>query len=137
MKTNSGFTLIELLIVILIIGVLAAVGIPAYNDYTTRGKAVEGTSALSDGRIKMEQYFLDNRTYIGGPAPAATTYFTYTVGNTSLTTYTITAQGTGSMSAYTYTINQANAKTSTVAAAWLPASTTNPVACWVTRKKSC
>lgn len=138
MKTNSGFTLVELLIVILIIGVLAAVGIPAYNDYTTRGKAVEGTSALSDGRIKMEQYFLDNRTYVGGPAPAATTYFTYSLSPLpTLTTYTITAQGTGSMAAYTYTIDQANSKTSTVPAAWLPTGATNPVACWVTRKKSC
>jgi type IV pilus assembly protein PilE len=137
MKTNNGFTLVELLVVVAIIGILAAVGFPAYNDYTTRGKIAEATSALSDGRIKMEQFFLDNRFYTGGPAPAATANFTYAVSGASTTAYTITATGTGGMSQYAYTINQANAKTSTVPTAWLPSGTTNPVACWVTKKKSC
>jgi len=77
MKTQKGFTLIELMIVVVVIGILASIGIPAYNDYVTRGKLVEATSALSDGRIKMEQYFQDNRTYVGGTCPAATTRFTF------------------------------------------------------------
>ncbi len=41
----------------------------------------------------MEQFFQDNRTYIGGPSPAATTYFSYAVSGTSPTAYLITAQG--------------------------------------------
>ena len=139
MKTSNGFTLVELLVVVAIIGILAAVGFPAYTDYTTRAKIAEATSGLSDGRVKLEQYFQDKRTYIGATAPAATANFTYTLSPApTLTTYTITAQGTGGMSLYAYSINETNTKqTTAVPADWLPAGTTVPVACWVTKKKSC
>lgn len=127
MKVQQGFTLIELMIVVVVIGILASIGIPAYSDYVTRAKLVEATSALSDGRVKMEQYFQDNRTYVGGTAPAATANFTYAASNLSTTTYTITATGTGSLSAFSYTINQANTKTS--ATPW-----GNSATCWVNHR---
>jgi type IV pilus assembly protein PilE len=126
MKTQKGFSLIELMIVVVVIGILASVGIPAYNDYVTRGKLVEGTSALSDGRIKMEQFFQDNRTYAGGPCPSTTTNFTYACSNLSATTYLITATGTGNLSTFSYSINQDNVKSS--ATPW------GGGACWVTKK---
>jgi type IV pilus assembly protein PilE len=138
MKTENGFTLIELLIVVAVVGILSAVALPNYNAYVIRGKITEGTSALSDGRVKMEQFFQDNRTYAGGPAPAATTYFTYAAPNTATPTlsYTITATGIGSMAGFSYTIDQNNAKTSTFSQAtgskaigW-----TASTACWVVRK---
>lgn len=127
MRVQKGFTLIELLVVVVVIGILASIGIPAYNDYATRGKLVEGASTLSDGRVKMEQYFQDNRTYAGGTCPAATTNFTYACSNLSATTYTITATGIGSLSAFSYTINQANTKTSTTP--WGDGAT-----CWIMKK---
>jgi type IV pilus assembly protein PilE len=139
MKTNQGFTLIELLVVIGVIGILGAISLPAYNDYITRGKIAEATSALSDGRIKMEQFFQDNRTYFGGPAPTATTYFTYvsTPPVPTTTTYTITATGIGSMLGWQFTINQANIKQTTLApTAWQPTGGL-PQNCWVIKKKSC
>lgn len=137
MKRITGFTLAELLTVITIIGILSAVGIPAYNDYVTRTKIAEATSALSDGRIKMEQFFQDNRTYVGGPAPAATTYFTYAASGLTTAAYTITATGTLSMVGFTYTINQANAKTTTaLPSSWIPGSGL-PATCWVVKKRSC
>ncbi|HEV7619606.1 MAG TPA: prepilin-type N-terminal cleavage/methylation domain-containing protein, partial [Burkholderiaceae bacterium] len=58
-----GFTLIELMTTIAIIAILAAIAIPSYGNYVRRGKVVEATSALADVRMKMEQYFQDNRTY--------------------------------------------------------------------------
>ena len=124
MKTIKGFTLIELMIVLVVIAILTAVALPAYTNYVTRGKLAEATSALSDGRVKMEQFFQDNRTYVGGPTPAATTNFTYATSNLSTTTYTITATGIGSVSAYSYTIDQNNTKAS--ATPW-----GNSATCWV------
>lgn len=131
----------ELMIVVAIVGILAAVAYPFYGDYVTRSKISEATSALSDGRVKMEQFFQDNRTYTGGPAPSATTYFTYSVQKTSSdasaatnTEYAIKATGTGSMAGFTYTIDQNNARATTAApSGW--AAATMPTTCWITRKK--
>jgi len=58
-----GFTLIELLIVIAIVAILAAVALPAYGDYLRRGVLPEAFNYLSDYRVKLEQYYQDNRSY--------------------------------------------------------------------------
>lgn len=117
---NSGFTLIELMITVAIVGILASIAIPSYSDYVRRGKVAEATSTLADLRVKMEQYFQDNRTYAGSThcAPAAgAKYFTYACSvAAAATVYTITATGVAAqgMSGYSYTINQNNVKTSVV-----------------------
>lgn len=136
MKMQKGFTLVELMIVVVIVGILASVAMPAYNDYVTRGKLVEGTSALSDGRVKMEQYFQDNRTYVGGPAPANTTNFTYAASNLSTATYTITGTGIGSLAGFSYTIDETNTKRTTNApAGWATATMPGtPATCWIRNK---
>ncbi len=126
-KAEAGFTLIELMIAVVVVGILASIGIPAYTDYVTRGKLPEATSALSDGRVKMEQFFQDNRTYAGGPCPAATTNFGFACSNLTTTTYTITATGKNNLSAFSYTINETNTKTS--ATPW-----GNSATCWVMKK---
>jgi len=134
MRATKGFTLLELLMVVLIIGILAAVAIPQYNDYAIRGKIAEATSALSDGRIKMEQFFQDNRTYAGGPTPAATDSFTYSFSGTpDVTTYILKATGNGRMLGFEYRIDQTNTKiTFTAPSGW--AAATMPTNCWILRK---
>lgn len=133
MKMQKGFTLIELMIVVAIVAILALVAVPAYNDYVIRGKLTEATSALSNGRIKIEQFFQDNRTYVGGTCPAATTFFTYDCNTpaATATTYTITATSKTSLringAPFIYTINQSNVQTSTTP--W-----GNGASCWVTKK---
>ena len=52
-KTQQGFTLIELMIVVAIIGILAAVAIPAYQDYVTRSRVQEGVSIASPAMTAM------------------------------------------------------------------------------------
>ncbi len=61
----AGFTLIEVMITVAIIAILAAVALPNYIDYVTRSRLVEAKSNLSDMRTRLEQYFLDNRSYPG------------------------------------------------------------------------
>jgi type IV pilus assembly protein PilE len=116
---QKGFTLLELMVVFAIIAILATIGIPAYSEFVKQGKVAEATSTLADLRIKTEQFFQDNRTYLGAdvatcvPAAGSTEYFTY-VCVADATTYTITATGKANheLSNYEFTINQDNLKTS-------------------------
>src|SRR5262245_4414981 len=134
MKRSSGFTLVELMIVVGIVAFLAAVAYPAYTNYVIRGKLAEGQAALSQGRIRMEQFFQDNRTYVGGPTPAATTNFTFSHDPAATATgYTLKATGIAGATGFVYSIDQTNTKRTHQApsgwsAAGMPAT---PVTCWI------
>lgn len=56
-KTQQGFTLIELMIVVAIIGILAAVAIPSYQDYTKRAHVSEGFSLASAAKTGVSEYY--------------------------------------------------------------------------------
>ncbi|MBK7023919.1 MAG: prepilin-type N-terminal cleavage/methylation domain-containing protein [Sulfuritalea sp.] len=142
-KTQKGFSLIELMIVVAIIGVLAAIAMPNYNQYVTRSRITEGVAGLSDARVRMEQYFQDNRFYnTDGTAATtcaasvvvpATANFTYScLASANGQAYVWTATGIGSMTGFSYTINQVNARTSAIVAgaAW-PVAAAN---CWMTKQ---
>ena len=141
--TQRGFTLIELMIVVTVLGILAMIAYPSYSDYIKRGKIAEAASQLGQWRTKMEQYFLDNRTYLdsagncGVPAPSGgdIKYFTYTCPTKTASTYTLQAVGNASegMSGFTYTLDQADTKQTTAApAGW--AAATMPTNCWIKKK---
>lgn len=139
MKTQNGFTLIELMITVAIIGILAMVAMPSYTDYTLRGKLTEAPTELASMRVKLEQYFQDNRTYVGAcaagtaaPKPTGAN-FDYDCPTLTASAFIVTAtgKGTGVPAGFVYSIDQDNAKSTTVTgvAGW---SGNN--ACWVTKK---
>ncbi len=139
MKKHAGFTLIELMIAVGIISILAAIAVPAYTDYVQRGKIAEATSQLATMAVKLEQYFQDNRTYVGAcaagttaPLPSGTQYFTYSCPTLTAATFTVQAAGVAAkgMGGFTYTIAPNNAKATTA----VPTGWTANASCWVTRK---
>ncbi len=59
-KLQQGFTLIELMIVVAIIGILAAVAIPSYQDYTARAQVTEAMSLTSSFKTGLAEYYSDS-----------------------------------------------------------------------------
>jgi len=72
-RNNKGFTLIELMIVIAIIGILAAVGYPAYTSAVKKGNRADAIDSLLSLASRMEEYYMNNDTYVGATVNAAGT----------------------------------------------------------------
>ena len=117
-KYQQGFTLIELMIVIAILGILIAIALPAYQDYSVRTKNAECLSIAAAPKLAVSETFTSNGAWPGsfseaGYTPAATKYCdaaTYTAGTGAIN---ITTKSTGGVVTFTLTPT-----TSTSATTW-------------------
>lgn len=70
MRRNNGFTLIELMIVVAIIGILAAIAIPAYQNYMIRSKVSEGLAFADFAKTTVSEYYISNSSWPSSNASA-------------------------------------------------------------------
>ncbi len=114
-----GFTLIELMIVVTVIGILAAIAYPSYQDYIRRARRIEAQSVMMDIQLMQEKYRINHVSY-GGLADLGTfpsDYYSFAISGNTVSAYTITAtakSGTSQASdsgCTSLTLNQASTKT--------------------------
>ena len=127
-----GFTLIELMVAVSIVAILTATAYPAYRNHVIRSQLVDATAALADTRVRMEQFYADNRTYAadgncGITMPTLERFALACTMPGGSQTYLIKATGnTGSaVAGFEYSINHTNTrKTEAWGASWgtVPAS---------------
>lgn len=120
-KSRLGFTMIELMVVVIIVGVLAAIAVPVYTDYVKKSRVSEATGRMGDLLTAAKAYAQENADATAGadwPTDCTTAgfigdctagpNFTYTVAGADEGALTITATGTGTMNGITVTMTCAN-----------------------------
>ena len=111
MKTSSGFSLIELMIAIVVVGILAAIGYPSFQEHVQTTKRAECAGGLVSLAGAMERHFTRNNTYLGAGASGANT------GAPDASVHTAQCPIDGGTATYNLTIQAATASTFEVRAA--------------------
>jgi len=99
---SRGFTVVELLVVVVIVGVLAAIALPAYKNQMQKTRRSDAKSALIGAAGQMERYMTEHGTYstatltlISVPATTQNGYYTLSLANLTASSYTLRAAPAG------------------------------------------
>ena len=119
--SKNGFTLIELMIVVAIVGILAGIAYPSYQESVLKSRRADAKGALLNQANIMERHFTEANTYVSAPAPTNTDYYNLAIAAATATAYTLSAAPQGAQasdSCGTLGINQTGTKTASVAGCW-------------------
>jgi type IV pilus assembly protein PilE len=132
-KQQAGVTLIELVIVVVIVGILAAIAVPSYRQYVIRSHRVEATTALLGLAAAQEKFYLQNNTYtteledsppdgLGIPATTEKGFYDLEITAADEDGFSATATATGGQAddshCAEFTLDQAGTKTATSTDCW-------------------
>ncbi|MFG6446900.1 type IV pilin protein [Roseateles sp. BYS180W] len=121
-----GFTLMEVMITVAIVGILAAIALPSYQDYVLRGHLVDASTGLSTVAAQMERHYQDNRSYAtvgaftspcqGRTAERTFNHFVVSCAeDPTALTFRLQAVGSGPTAGFVYTLDQAGGRSTTSA----------------------
>ena len=116
---RRGFTLIELMIVVAVIGILATIAYPSYQDYIRKARRIDAQGVMLDIQLQQEKYRVNHVSYgsLTDLGSFLSDYYTFAISGNTASAYTITAtakSGTSQASdtgCTSMTVNQASAKT--------------------------
>jgi type IV pilus assembly protein PilE len=118
---QQGLTLVELMIVIAILSIVTAIAIPAYNGYIKTGRDAAARANVEPLRLALEDYFLENNTYVAGTwVPSGTQSLQtgalgwHPDGDENKFNYSVVAAGGSIANGYTITVTHVDDATATV-----------------------
>lgn len=125
---NQGFTLIEVMIVVVIVGILASIALPSYQNHIRKTRRAVAAGCLLEQAQFMERFYTTNMTYAGVALPNSSCstdlagFYSFAISGTpDATTYTVQAAPEGAQasdSCGTLSINQAGSKSPTTSGCW-------------------
>lgn len=125
MQNSKGFTLVELMIAVAIIGILAAIALPAYNNYVTQARRTEAQSFMHELAMRQERYRATSSSYASTSQISANVdsldYYSFSVVSPTATTYIIRGSAVGS---------QATADSTCSTLDLDQAASRSPASCW-------